>query len=288
MKKTIASFIIILLVMLGFTTCVNAAALQANIQIEPDSLEVEAGGTVVFTLTLTNVANAENDIVSAIQGKVTYDPDFFENLTYNSLTMNTETGAFLNSGSFTNNSPLGTITLTVKNDATGSGYVNFTELSADDGRDDYTESTAPTPDAFFTISVKTAEEGPTNPDSDDPETPDEPTNPDTPTNPDDSTEPDDVNPEPSSPSDPIPDDENGENNGNGNGNTDIDSKPGDSGKPSKDAEKIDTDKNTKEETTAKKDFLPNTGMKSIIIPLVIVLIVISVVAYKKYKKLNEI
>ncbi len=153
MKKIVSSFSIAILIIL-WSCVVYAAKLQAKIEITPSSTEIVAGEKATFTLKLTNVANAEGGIVGAIAGTISYDKNFFEGLEYTGITMNEETGRFSKMDSFSNNSNIGTITLKVKSNATGTGKVEFTNLEANDGRDDYEEGEATTPDETITIEVK--------------------------------------------------------------------------------------------------------------------------------------
>ena len=57
-------------------------------------------------------------------------------------------------GSFSNDSTVGTVTLKVKQNATGSGKVSFKNLAASDGRDDYVEGNAESADVSLTITAK--------------------------------------------------------------------------------------------------------------------------------------
>lgn len=166
MKKSIVILIIITIVLFGNLTA-YAAALEAKINVTPDKTEVEKGDSVVFTITISNIENAQDDLVTAIEGNIKYDTNFFENMTYTGITVNTNTGKFSKLDSFTNNSNIGTITLKVKSDGAGTGEVKFEGLKADDGRDDYTGSTASTPDVTYNITLKEKQSEEQNPSEDD-------------------------------------------------------------------------------------------------------------------------
>lgn len=154
MKKVKISVLGIMVLILCWCVVSFAAKLQATITITPSNQEIEPGEAVTFTMKLTNVSNAEGGIVGAIAGKIEYDKNFFENLTYTGITMNTETGKFSKMDSFTDNSEIGTIKLRVKSNATGKGEVKFTELAANDGRDDFEEGEATTENRTITITTK--------------------------------------------------------------------------------------------------------------------------------------
>ena len=154
MKKVKISGLGIIMLILCWCVVSYAAKLQATIAITTSNQEIEPGETITFTMKLTNVSNAEGGIVGAIAGKIEYDKNFFENLTYTGITMNTETGKFSKMDSFKNNSEIGTIILKVKSNATGKGEVRFTELAANDGRDDYEEGEATTANRTITVTAK--------------------------------------------------------------------------------------------------------------------------------------
>ena len=65
MKKTIVSILIISLMSFLLVGNSYAAQLQAKIEVSADKTEVAKGDKITFTLKTTNIANAENDSVSA-------------------------------------------------------------------------------------------------------------------------------------------------------------------------------------------------------------------------------
>lgn len=185
MKKTIISILIISLMSFLLVGNSYAAQLQAKIGVTADKTEVSKGDTVTFTIKTTNIANADNDSISAISGMIEWDKDFFEipsNRT-GSATLNTETGDFNCISIVKDGGTNGTIILKVKDTATGSGVVKFTKLEASDGRTD-AEGTAATADQELTIKIKSADpedpSTPTNPEE--PEKPSTPTTPEPPSN----------------------------------------------------------------------------------------------------------
>ena len=159
MKKIITSIIILLVSFMSIVNYSYASGLQlgATIDISPDKTEVSAGENVTFTITTKDIVNAtENGTIYAIGGKIVYDTNFFESPTTSGITLSTETGLFNSTNAVTEGGTNGTITLKVKDDATGSGNVQFTELTASDGRieDMETLGTATTPDKTITISIQ--------------------------------------------------------------------------------------------------------------------------------------
>ena len=153
MKKITISLITIMVLILFWTATSFAAKLEATISITPSSTEVKPGDTVTFTMKTTNITNSEDGKVYAIAGVLTYDKNFFEELNM-SLTYNEENGKFTGMGNYANNTTVDTITLKVKSGATGTGTVSFTELTSSDGRDDYENGEASSPDVNITITAK--------------------------------------------------------------------------------------------------------------------------------------
>ena len=156
MRKIKIILILSIMIFMVLSTRVYGAKLQATISVTPNKTEVQAGDKVTFIMKLENVSNAEGGIVGAIAGKIEYDKNFFESLEYTEITMNEETGKFTRMNGFTNNSVIGTVSLKVKANASGSGKVYFKELLANDGRDDYEQGEASTQDKTITITVRNA------------------------------------------------------------------------------------------------------------------------------------
>ncbi len=270
MKKTIVSILIIGLMSFLLVGNSYAAQLQAKIEVSADKTEVAKGDKITFTLKTTNIANAENNSVSAISGVLEWDKNFFEIPSdgTGTATLNTETGDFNCISIVKDGGTNGTIILKVKDSATGSGVVKFTKLEASDGRTD-TEGTATTSDQELTISIKSGDSKdpstPTNPDtSTKPDTPNTPTNPENPSTP--ST--------PSTPTNPE--------------------KPKDDGKiqepgqnqPTTDGMTVTVGKNN-DSTIANKDY-DKAGVNAIIITALLVASVITIVIYKKNQKYRDI
>lgn len=173
MKKIIVSILIISILTLCFmTNIVNAASLTATVEVEPSVTEVNAGDEIVFNFKVTNIANAAQGTLSAAGGKITYDQNFFETIKESdcSGTLNVANGQFNFTFSTSSDKDIGTIKLKVKQNATGSGDVVFSELAASDG-DDMVE----TADKQIKISIKTNENPPNVEEPEDPaEQPEEP------------------------------------------------------------------------------------------------------------------
>ena len=264
MKKTIVSILIISLMSFLLVGNSYAAQLQAKIEVSADKTEVAKGDKITFTLKTTNIANAENDSVSAISGVLEWDKNFFEIPSdgTGTATLNAETGDFNCISIVKDGGTNGTIILKVKDSATGSGVVKFTKLEASDGRTD-TEGTAKTSDQELTISIKSE-------DSKDPATP---TNPDTSTNPDTPNTP--TNPEnPSTPTNPETPKDDGK----------I-QEPGQN-QPTTDGMTVTVGKNN-DSTIANKDY-DKAGVNAIIITALLVASVITIVIYKKNQKYRDI
>lgn len=267
MKKTIVSILIISLMSFILVGNSYAVQLQAKIEASADNTEVSAGDKVTFTLKTTNIANAENDSVSAISGVLEWNKDFFEIPSdgTGSATLNTETGDFNCISIVKDGGTNGTIILKVKDSATGSGVVKFTKLEASDGRTD-AEGTATTSDQEITIKIKTTE-------PDKPTT--EPDEPSTPTEPDKPTTDTDVD--------------------NSDFDSDIDTeKPSNTGttqEPAQDQPTTDgvtvTVGGDKDTTVANKNY-DKAGLNVAIIVAILVSSVVAIIIYKKSQKYNDI
>ena len=275
MKKTIISILIISLMSFLLVGNSYAAQLQAKIEVSASSVEVSAGDKVTFTLKTNNIANAENDSVSAISGVLEWDENFFEIPSdgTGSVTLNTETGDFNCISIVKDGGTNGTIILKVKDSATGSGVVKFTNLEASDGRTD-AEGTVTTPDQEITIKIKTTD--PENPDTptdpENPDTPTDPENPDTPTdpeNPDTPTDPEN----PDTPTNPE----------NPNDNNGINQEPGQN-QPTTDGTTVTVGGDN---TIANRDY-DKAGLNTIIIVALTVMSAITIVIYKKNQKYRDI
>ena len=70
MKKILISIFTIILMSVAMMESVYAAQLETTIDITPSVTEVSAGDNVVFTFVIKNVANAQDDSIGAIAGKV--------------------------------------------------------------------------------------------------------------------------------------------------------------------------------------------------------------------------
>lgn len=301
--KKIISVLTIIVVLIIWNTISYAAALQATIKITPNSTEVKQGDIVTFSMQLVNVSNAEGGIVGAISGIITYDTNFFEELTYSGITMNESTGKFTKMDSFTNNSNIGTITLKVKSNATGTGNVNFTELAANDGRDDYEEGEATTPNETFNITIKEEnKEGETNSTNNDDDKSDTSNNSED----SDAHEIKDEtnnsgNQEENNPSNnedkPNPSNNEGESNNSNDVNEEnkqVDTNKKYNTNVEQDMSNNVTDKTSKNIEDNKSDNgnkatgLPKTGNSVIIIPFILVGAIFSIIMLKKYKEYKKI
>lgn len=156
MKKIITSILIISIFLLCFGKYSYATGqLQAVIEITPNSTEVNAGDTVIFTFVTKNIENAEYEKIYAIEGVIEYDENFFQ-LEDGGMEVG-DTGRFISMTPVREGETNGTIILKVKDNATGSGVVKFTELFSGDGRAEDATSTsgiASTEDYEFTINVE--------------------------------------------------------------------------------------------------------------------------------------
>lgn len=168
MKKILISIFTIILMSVAMMGSVYAAQLETTIDITPSVTEVSAGDNVVFTFVIKNVANAQDDSIGAIAGKVTYDTNFFElvkGATNTTFTEGGESGeAFNVLATAKEGETIAILTLKVKDNPTGSGIVRFTELEASDGDMDKVgdEGIAKTADKQIEIKLKSTT--PTDPD----------------------------------------------------------------------------------------------------------------------------
>ena len=158
MKKAISVIIILLIGILSVSSISYAATLQATLDITVDKQEVDAGGEyVTFDLKIKDIANAADGSVTAAEGVITYNTDFFETINPDDCTgivVNQTNGMFSVAFSATSAKELGSIKLKVKSSPTGAGTVKFTGLNASDG-----EAIATTADKEFTIKIKSSEPG---------------------------------------------------------------------------------------------------------------------------------
>lgn len=162
MKKILISIFTIILMSVAMMSSVYAAQLETTIDITPSVTEVSAGDNVVFTFVIKNVVNAQDNSIGAIAGKVTYDTNFFElvkGVQNTTFTEGGESGAAFNVlATAKEGETIAILTLKVKDNPTGSGVVNFTELEASDGDMNKTgnEGIAKTPDKQIEIKLKSS------------------------------------------------------------------------------------------------------------------------------------
>lgn len=161
MKKIVINLILALsIIFMVSVVYAEEAQLKATIEISTNILEVSVGDQVTFAFITRNIENAvDNGKIYAIGGKMTYDTNFFEVASTNGITLGS-TGLFNSTNAVTEGGTNGTITLKVKEGATGSTTVIFTDLTASDGRieDMETLGTAKTEEQSFTIELKKAQE----------------------------------------------------------------------------------------------------------------------------------
>ena len=161
MKKIIINLVLLLsIICTASFSYAEGAQLEARIEVSANVIEVSVGDQVTFTLVTRDIANAvDNGKIYAIGGKLVYDTNFFELAGTNGITLG-DTGLFNSTNAVTEGGTNGTITLKVKESATGSATVTFTDLTASDGRLDDMETlgTAKSEEQSFTITVKVAEE----------------------------------------------------------------------------------------------------------------------------------
>lgn len=147
MKKLVFSIITVLLMtifMMGtvFAKAVTLVKLEATIEITANKTSVVEGDEVEFTFTIKDLKNAKDDSIAAIEGKVEYNTDFFE---FVSTTFSTggQSGEKFNVTKVGKEGEVyAKLVLKVKENASGTGDVKFTELMASDGDMDKAEGAA--------------------------------------------------------------------------------------------------------------------------------------------------
>lgn len=151
MKKLVFSIITVLLMTIFMMGTVFAEAgpavnalvkLEATIEITANKTSVVEGDEVEFTFTIKNLKNAKDDSIAAIEGKVEYNTDFFE---FVSTTFSTggQSGEKFNVTKVGKEGEVyAKLVLKVKENASGTGDVKFTELMASDGDMDKAEGAA--------------------------------------------------------------------------------------------------------------------------------------------------
>ena len=255
--------ILICIICMSSYSYAAGAQLQAKIEITPNETKVSAGDKVTFTFITKNIVNSETGKIYSIGGKVVYDTNFFELDTTSGITLGS-TGLFNSTNVVSEGGTNGSITLKVKEDATGSGDVEFSELVASDGRleDMETLGMATTSNQKFTITIDSS----TN-DTDDGQTP-PPGNTD-----DDET--------------PSTGDTNGDETPS-TGNTDGDETPsaGDTNNEQTSSTE-NTSQTQSDETTVSKD-IPKAGISKILTIAMVVVLVITVGIYRKKQKYQDI
>lgn len=147
MKKLLFSIVTVLLMtvfMMGtvFAKAVTLVKLEATIEITANKTSVVEGDEVEFTFTIKDLKNAKDDSIAAIEGKVEYNTDFFE---FVSTTFSTggQSGEKFNVTKVGKEGEVyAKLVLKVKENASGTGDVKFTELMASDGDMDKAEGAA--------------------------------------------------------------------------------------------------------------------------------------------------
>lgn len=157
MKKIVINLILLLsIILIANTVYAEGAQLKATIEISTNTIEASVGDTITFTFVTRDIENAEDGgKIYAIGGKMVYDTNFFEVASTNGITLGS-TGLFNSTNAVTEGGTNGTITLKVKEGATGSATVTFTDLTASDGRieDMETLGTAKTEEQTCNITLK--------------------------------------------------------------------------------------------------------------------------------------
>lgn len=141
MKKTAKKLLMLLILMIVVAIIpINAYAFTATINIIPEKTQVTAGETIELAIKLSDIADLGADGgINAIGGTISYDKDFFEEIT-GFLSLNEETGKFAimstsDKGVTTDSETFAVIKAKVKSDAKGNGYIKFTDLSSANGGD---------------------------------------------------------------------------------------------------------------------------------------------------------
>jgi len=123
-----------------FAKAVTLVKLEATIEITANKTSVVEGDEVEFTFTIKDLKNAKDDSIAAIEGKVEYNTDFFE---FVSTTFSTggQSGEKFNVTKVGKEGEVyAKLVLKVKENASGTGDVKFTELMASDGDMDKAEA----------------------------------------------------------------------------------------------------------------------------------------------------
>ena len=173
MRKIIIG-IMILLTMILVAGCVYAEEpqLKAEAEISVNTTEGKAGDKVTFTFVIRDIENAQvlSGKIVGLQAKVNFDTNFFEYDSSNKLSWGEASKAIIvyDLNGIGEGETAGSLTLKIKENATGSGVVTFTEILASDGRTDDADTlgSSKTEDQSFTITLKTVEEEPTTPPED--------------------------------------------------------------------------------------------------------------------------
>lgn len=146
MKKLLFSIVTVLLMTVFMMGTVFAEIipetnkLEATIEITANKTSVVEGDEVEFTFTIKDLKNAKDDSIAAIEGKVEYNTDFFE---FVSTTFSTggQSGEKFNVTKVGKEGEVyAKLVLKVKENASGTGDVKFTELMASDGDMDKAEA----------------------------------------------------------------------------------------------------------------------------------------------------
>lgn len=252
--KKIISTIIIAIVLLATCYISVYATFGARITAEADKTEVNQGDTVTITLKIGDIVDASAGGVTAAEGILEYDENFFEtvgendvegNLTYSTAD---KKWLFFSINGATQESEMGKIKLKVKSDAQGTGSFKITSLKSTDGQ-------AEAGSNDISLDIKIASQAP------DPGENNTPTN-NTPTN--------------STPTNNTPSNNTPSNNTLGNNTSRNNAIKNNTVTP---GGKDDTTSSTK---------IPNAGVKATILVLILILAVVSGLTYRHYKKYEKI
>lgn len=189
--KSIAIILITMMLIAVLPTTVKATY-SATVSIQPDKKEVKPGDTVTLVIVLKDIEDVGTGILDML-GKIEYDSNFFEDdiqvdsgatwmMGKDNLFMIGAAAPVTQSGK-----RFAGITMKVKENATGTSAIKFTELitSSGDG-----EAVSPNVTLTFTVD-KNNQDKPVNPDDDeDPTTPNDKEDPATPSDKNDPTTPD--------------------------------------------------------------------------------------------------
>lgn len=255
--KTLSLLImfIILITLILLPTSVNATY-SAKIAIEPSKTEVSPGETIDLVVKMNNIQDAGTGILE-MMGEVEYDTNFFDGGITGAAFMQGKDKLF----TISSNTPItesgsvfATVQIKVKSNATGSGYIKFTNLVSSTGDE------ATSPDITLNFTVKNS----SNPPSPSPSPSAKPSNPPSPS-PSPSTKP------PSG--------------GSGNGGSSSGGGTGTSQKPSQSSGGSST--TNKQQTGTSPYALPKAG-KAVVAVLIVLFGIASTVSfifYRKYRKL---